>query len=110
MKIGIIGSGIVGRVLASAFIKEGHKVMLGTRDTRKEEVIKWKQENPNGQTGNFGATAAFGEIIVLAVSGSVAKEALLLAGLENLKSKVLIDATNPIASAPPVNGVLQFFT
>ena len=47
MKIGIIGSGIVGQVLANAFLSEGHEVILGTRNTSKEEVVKWKKENPN---------------------------------------------------------------
>ena len=44
MKIGIIGSGIVGRVLGSAFLKEGHEVLLGTRDVSKAEVVKWQNE------------------------------------------------------------------
>jgi predicted dinucleotide-binding enzyme len=110
MKIGIIGSGIVGRVLADGFLSEGHQVMLGTRDVKKEEVQQWAKEHASGKTGSFGETAAFGEMVVLAVSGSVAKEALLLAGEANLANKVIIDATNPISSAPPVNGVLQFST
>lgn len=109
-KIGIIGSGIVGRVLASAFLKEGYDVMLGTRDINKEEVVKWKSENSNGKTGSFKDTASFGEIIVLAVGGEVAMEAINTAGKENVAGKIIIDATNPIAKEPPVNGVLKFFT
>jgi hypothetical protein len=69
MKIGIIGSGIVGRVLASAFLKEGNSVMLGTRNLAKEEVITWKNENHGGHAGNFEETAKFGELLVLATSG-----------------------------------------
>lgn len=110
MKIAIIGSGIVGRVLASAFLSEGHDVMLGTRDTSKEEVVKWKNENPGGKVGTFDTTAAFGEVIVLAVAGAVATEAVYLAGIDNFNNKIVIDATNPIAPAPPENGVLKFFT
>lgn len=110
MKIGMIGSGIVGRVLATAFISEGHDVMLGTRNTSKEEVVKWKNENPKGLTGSFEETAAFGEIIVLATGGSVTEEAMKLAGLDHFKNKTVIDTTNPIAAAPPENGVLKFFT
>src|ERR1043166_2811042 len=53
MKTGIIGSGVVGRVLANAFLSEGHDVMLGTRNTSKDEVVKWKSENPKGKTGTF---------------------------------------------------------
>jgi len=110
MKIGIIGSGIVGRVLGSAFLKEGHQVLLGTRDVTKAEVVKWKTENEKGLTGSFENAALFAEIIVLAISGSIATNAIELAGKKNFTGKIVIDATNPIASAPPVNGVLQFYT
>src|SRR5688572_3280777 len=110
MKVGILGSGIVGRVLASAFIKEDHDVMLGTRNTSKEEVVKWQSENPGGEIGSFEDTAEFGELIVLATGGSVTEEAIRMAGIENFSGKTVIDATNPIAPAPPENGVLKFFT
>jgi len=110
MKVAIIGSGIVGRVLAQAFVSEGHQVALGTRDTSKEEVVKFKTENPAISIGDFATTAAYGDIIVLAVGGAVALSAIELAGTQNFGNKVVIDATNPISSEPPVNGVLKFFT
>jgi predicted dinucleotide-binding enzyme len=110
MKVGLLGSGIVGRVLATAFLKEGHKVMLGTRDTSKEDVVKWKNENPDGSLGSFQETAQYGELIVLAVGGLVAEDAISLAGKEHFMDKVVIDATNPIAAVPPDNGVLKYFT
>ena len=110
MKIGILGSGNVGRALASAFLKEGHAVMLGTRNISKEEVIKWHNENTGGSLGSFQETAQFGEIIVLAVSGLAVEDAITLAGKEHFFEKTVIDATNPIATVPPDNGVLKFFT
>lgn len=110
MKIGIIGSGIVGRVLATAFLKEGHEAMLGTRDTSKDDVVKWKNENSGGKTGTFEETARFGELLVLATAGSVVEEVIRMAGISHFNNKVVIDATNPIAAAPPENGVLKFFT
>ena len=110
MKIGIIGSGIVGRVLATAFLNEGHDVMIGTRDVLKEDVVKWKTENPAGKAGLFTETAAFGELLVLAVAGAVAEDAVQQSGPENFRDKVVIDATNPIAQEAPENGVLKFFT
>lgn len=110
MKAGIIGSGIVGRVLASALLKEGHDVMLGTRDISKKEVTDWKANNEDGLTGTFAEAAAFGELIIIATAGTAVESAIGLSGKENFTGKTVIDATNPIAAAPPVNGVLQFFT
>jgi 8-hydroxy-5-deazaflavin:NADPH oxidoreductase len=110
MKAGVIGSGNVGRVLAHGLLQQGHEVMLGTRDVNKEEVLKWKADNPGGQIGSFQDTAQFGELIVLAVSGLAVEDALKLAGPEHFMGKVVIDATNPIAAVPPDNGVLKFFT
>lgn len=110
LKAGIIGSGIVGRVLGSAFLTEGHKVMLGTRDTGKPEVVKWKEENTGAETGTFAEAAAFGDVLVLAISGAAVKEVIELAGKKNFSGKVVIDATNPISSEAPVNGVLKYFT
>ena len=110
MKVGIIGSGIVGRVLATGFLNEGHQVIMGTRNSSKEDVGKWKNENQNGLLGSFQDAAQFGEIIVLAVSGLVVEDAINLAGKVHLSNKIIIDATNPIATVPPDNGVLKFFT
>ena len=110
MKVGIIGSGEVGQVLANAFISEGNEAMIGTRNTSKEEVVKWKKENPKGQVGSFAEAAKFGELLILATKGSKIEDAIKQAGLANFSNKVVIDATNPIADAPPDNGVLKFFT
>ncbi|MBL7729633.1 MAG: NAD(P)-binding domain-containing protein [Chitinophagaceae bacterium] len=110
MKIGILGSGIVGQVLCKAFSKEGHEVQMGTRNPQKEEVVKFIEANPGILSGTFAETAAAAELIVLATGGSVTEDAVKLAGIENFSGKTVIDATNPIAPSAPVNGVLQFFT
>ncbi len=108
-KIGIIGSGIVAQTLGSGFAKHGFEVMLGTRDTSK--LTEWKsKESQKVQLGSFEQAAKFGNIIVLAAKGTVAKDALKMAGVANLKGKTIIDATNPIADSAPDNGVLKFFT
>jgi predicted dinucleotide-binding enzyme len=108
MKIGIIGSGDVAKTLGGGFLKHGHEVMLGTREPAK--LANWAAHHPKGRVGGFSATAAFGEVVVLAVKGTVVAEAVRLAGAANLAGKTVIDATNPIADAPPVNGVLKYFT
>ncbi len=108
MKIGILGSGDVAQTLASGFLKHRHAVMLGTRDPAK--LAEWKTANPTAQTGSFAEAADFGEVLVLAVKGTVASDVLKMVGAENLGSKLLMDATNPIADAPPVNGVFTLST
>jgi 8-hydroxy-5-deazaflavin:NADPH oxidoreductase len=109
MKIGIIGSGIVGQVLAKAFKDEGYEVTLGTRDPSKEELKKFVKDNEI-DVATFGDAAKAGEIIVLCTKGSAAEDAIKLAGIKNFSDKVVIDTTNPISEAPPDNGVLHFFT
>lgn len=108
MKIGVLGSGDVAKVLGTGFLKHGHEVMLGTRDRTK--LAAWLKQSPGGRIGNFDETANFGEVVVLAVKGTAAAGVLRAAGARNLTAKCIIDATNPIADAPPVNGVLKFFT
>lgn len=108
MKVGILGSGSVGQALAAGFLKHGHQAMIGTREPAK--LADWAQAHPGAKVADFRQTAAFGEILVLAVKGSVAGKALEAAGQDNLKGKTILDACNPIADAPPDHGVLQFFT
>src|SRR4051812_11601330 len=108
MKVGIIGSGEVAQALGDGFVKHRHEVMLGTRDSAK--LSNWAARNPSARVGSFAEAAEFGEVIVLAVKGKAAATALGLAGAENLAGKTIIDATNPIADTPPVNGVLSVFT
>ncbi len=108
MKIGIIGSGVVAQTLGEGFLKHGHEVALGTRDMGK--LADWRSKNPGARVMNFPQVAAFGDVIVLAVAGSAALDALKLIGAQALKGKTVIDATNPVGGGPPVNGVLTFFT
>lgn len=108
MKVGILGSGEVGKTLAEGFLKYGHEIMLGTREPAK--LAEWKKQTRGAQVGNFSETAAFGQLLVLATKGTATKEALSLAGAKYLDGKTIIDATNPIAEAAPEHGVLKFFT
>jgi predicted dinucleotide-binding enzyme len=108
MKIGVLGSGTVAKTLAAGFLKHGHQVTVGTRSP--DRLADWAAQNPTVIIASFADAAAFGDLIVLAVKGGVAANALELGGVQNLAGKTIIDATNPIADAPPVNGVLPFFT
>ncbi len=110
MKVGILGSGQVGQMLARAFKSEGHDVTIGTRSPGKDEVIKFKQDNKDILVGSFEQTAIFGDVLILAVAGAVAPDVIASAGTKNFAGKIVIDPTNPIAQSPPENGVLKFFT
>ncbi len=108
MKIGVLGSGVVGETLANGFLKHGHEVMRGSREPGK--LAGWKAgAGPKASAGTMPETARCGEVVVLAVKGTAAV-ATAEACASALAGKTVIDTTNPIAEAPPVNGVLQFFT
>jgi len=106
-KVGVIGSATVGQTLAQGFKQHGYEVKIGSRMPAKLAEF-------TGKSGIAAATfedvAAWADIVVLAVKGTVAEEAIRAAGESNLRGKLVIDTTNPIAEAPPVDGVLQFFT
>ncbi len=108
-RAGVIGSGVVGQVLADGFLKHGYEVMRGTREPGK--LAEWKRgAGPRAAVGTFAEAARHGEVVVLAVKGAAAEAAVDLCGAGNLAGKTVVDATNPIAEEPPVNGVLKFFT
>ncbi len=106
--VAVLGSGTVGETLANGFLKHGYAVMRGSREPAK--LAAWKAgAGANAKTGTFAEAATWGEIIVLAVKGGAAVEALELAG-PGVAGKLVIDTTNPIADKPPVHGVLSYFT
>jgi hypothetical protein len=108
MTVGILGSGVVGDALADGFVRHGWPVMRGSRDPDKLEAWAAKA-GPKGSIGTFAQAASYGEMVVLAVKGSVAEEVVASVG-PALAGKTVVDTTNPIAEAPPDQGVLRFFT
>ncbi|MBV8756084.1 MAG: NAD(P)-binding domain-containing protein [Deltaproteobacteria bacterium] len=108
-KVAVLGSGQVGEVLGNGFLQHGYAVMRASREPAK--LAGWKSAaKGEAHTGTFADAAKWGDIIVLAVKGAAAEAALDQAGLANLANKTVIDATNPIADAPPQNGVIVYFT
>ncbi|HJS90967.1 MAG TPA: NAD(P)-binding domain-containing protein [Steroidobacteraceae bacterium] len=108
MRIGVLGSGIVGTTLAGGFRTHGHEVMIGSREPAK--LADFVRQSRGVRAGTPQETANFAEVGVLAVKGSVAAAMVRAAGTANLAGKPVIDATNPLADAPPAKGVLRFFT
>ncbi|MFZ4632952.1 MAG: NADPH-dependent F420 reductase [Saprospiraceae bacterium] len=107
--VAIIGSGAVGKTLAQGFLTYGHPVVVASRSADKRAELE--AAIPGITTADFAEAAKQGDIIVLAVKGHAAEEAVTLCGPQHLAGKTVIDATNPIDdSTPPTNGVLHYFT
>jgi len=107
MNIGIIGSGGVGRTLGAGFIAKGDRVMIGSREPDRAELVEWREMlGEKASTGSNEEAARFGEVIVFCTLWDGAENALGLAGHENLAGKVVIDTTNPIGQDDAGNLVL----
>ncbi|HUS02669.1 MAG TPA: NAD(P)-binding domain-containing protein [Chitinophagaceae bacterium] len=106
MKIGILGTGMVGNTLGTALIAKGHEVKMGSRDAVNEKAIEWTKANgknarpdhPVGRAfhGTFEDAAIFGDIIFNCTKGEHSLEALTAAGEQNLAGKILVDVANPL--------------
>jgi 8-hydroxy-5-deazaflavin:NADPH oxidoreductase len=97
MKVGILGSGDVGKALAIGFASLGHQVKISSRDFENVKLREWASELEDiVSIASFEETAIFGEIIVLAVKWDGVENAIHLANPENLSHKVVIDVTNPL--------------
>jgi predicted dinucleotide-binding enzyme len=97
MRIGILGTGVVGTTLGTGFVRSGHDVRLGSRTAGNEKAEQWAAEVGAGaSTGTFAEAAEFGEVVVNATGGLVSVEALAAAGQQNLAGKVLLDVANPL--------------
>jgi predicted dinucleotide-binding enzyme len=106
-KVGIIGSGEVGRTLARGFQKHGYQVVMGS--DHPEKLADFEKENPSIEVLGIEEAVRMGETVVLCVKGTAAEKVVeKVSG--SLAGKTVIDTTNPIAEAPPQNGVLKFFT
>jgi 8-hydroxy-5-deazaflavin:NADPH oxidoreductase len=108
MQIGVFGTGAVGRAIAAALVKKGHRVMIGTRDPASTlgreagsergsvSFKQWHADHPAVRLGTFSDAARFGEVLVNATSGSGALPALDAAGPESLGDSILLDIANPL--------------
>jgi 8-hydroxy-5-deazaflavin:NADPH oxidoreductase len=108
MRIGVLGTGMVGRVIGARFAALGHGVTIGTRDVEallsrtgpdpmgNEPFATWTAKNPRVALGTFAEAAAAGDVLVNATNGSGSLDALRSAGEDNLSGKVLIDISNPL--------------
>jgi predicted dinucleotide-binding enzyme len=97
MRIGVLGTGIVGRTLGSALLSNGHEVRIGSRTAGHEAAVAWAEQiGGPASEGTFADAAGFGELLINATAGAASLEALEMAGVEQLAGKVLLDVANPL--------------
>jgi predicted dinucleotide-binding enzyme len=97
VKIAILGTGMVGAALGTKLVQQKQEVMMGSRTANNDGAQKWLQSvGGNGQIGTFAEAAAFGEIALDCTNGANALAALRLAGMDNLRDKILIQVGNPL--------------
>jgi predicted dinucleotide-binding enzyme len=97
MKVGILGTGMVGQTIGNALAAQGHLVMLGSRQAGKAEAVAWaRSAGVNARQGSFADAAAFGELIFNCTKGDAAVAAITAAGPVNLAGKALVDVSNPL--------------
>lgn len=97
MRIGVLGTGTVGRTLAGALLSRGHEVRLGSRTAGNEAALAWAQSiGGPASEGTFADAAGFGELVFNATAGAASLAALEMAGAELLAGKVLVDVANPL--------------
>jgi len=97
MKIGVLGTGSVGRAIASRLLALGHEVTMGSRWAESEALLEWLDEaDETARGGTFAEAAAAGELLFNCTAGEASLEALAAAGTENLAGKVLVDVSNPL--------------
>ncbi len=97
MRIGVLGTGMVGKAIATKLVGLGHEVMMGSRTADNEQAAEWVAGAGSGaRQGTFAEATGFGELLVNCTSGAGSLEALGSAGVESLAGKVLIDVANPL--------------
>ncbi len=97
MRIGVLGTGMVGRTIGTKLVELGHEVRMGSRSAGNEAAVEWADAAGEGAgEGNFADAAGFGELILNCTAGAASLEALAMAGEANLHRKVLVDVANPL--------------
>jgi 8-hydroxy-5-deazaflavin:NADPH oxidoreductase len=97
MNIGVLGTGMVGRAIATKLASLGHEIRMGSRKAGNEDAVAWVKEAGNGASeGTFADAAQFGELVINCTAGVASVDALTAAGADNLAGKVLVDVANAL--------------
>ena len=109
MRIGVLGTGMVGQTVGRRLVGLGHEVRMGSRSAGNDKAVAWAAEVGEGASqGSFADAAGFGELVINATAGAASLAALEAAGAANLAGKVLVDLANPLDGSqgmPPILSV-----
>jgi predicted dinucleotide-binding enzyme len=109
MKIGVLGTGIVGETIATKLAELGQEVTMGSRVAGNENAVSWAAKaGDDAAEGSFSDAAEGAELVFNCTAGTASLQALEAAGAENLSSKTLVDVANPLdfsAGMPPTLSV-----
>ena len=99
MKIGVLGTGMVGRAIGTKLLALGHEVMMGSRTAGNEKALEWVASAGEGASrGTFADAAAHGELLFNCTGGEVSVDAIGSARAEDLAGKILVDVATPSTS------------
>jgi len=111
MKVGVLGTGMVGQTIATKLVELGHEVTMGARSAGSEKAVEWASgAGGDAAEGSFADAAAHGELLFNCTAGTASLEALRAAGAEELRGKVLVDVANPLdfsQGMPPTLSVVN---
>lgn len=97
MKIGVLGTGVVGKAISTRLVALGHEVTMGSRSAGSEKALEWVRATGAGASqGSFADAAKFGQLVFNCTNGAASLDALAAAGAENLEGKVIVDVSNPL--------------
>jgi hypothetical protein len=97
VRVGVLGTGTVGRTIGSKLVALGHEVRLGSRSTSNEAAASWASDAGQGAShGDFAGAAEFGELVFNCTAGGASLDALEQAGAASLAGKVLVDVANAL--------------
>jgi 8-hydroxy-5-deazaflavin:NADPH oxidoreductase len=106
MRIGVLGTGMVGNAIGTKLVELGHDVMMGSRTPDNEKAAEWVASmGERASHGTFADAAAHGELLFNCTGGTVAVEAISTARPEDLDGKTLVDVGNRLdhsSGAPAV--------
>ena len=97
MKIGVLGTGMVGVTIATKLVQLGYYVTMGARMPDNQAAALWTKINGiNASQGTFLDATLDSEMVFLCTKGEAALEVVRTIGPDAFSDKVVVDICNPL--------------